>query len=181
VGWRGTLVLALLVALAGAAYLLSPGPPPELSDSNLLGEPRFLPVTTPSPHLLDFSPAGVERLTLGYRDEVVTVAKQGDGWRGAADARPLDDFVQSLAQASVISAIPEGGELADFGLDAPARRILIETTKGASLVLLIGDRNPAGTSVYVRVDDGPVVIAGALLVWEFDKAFAAITGRKALL
>jgi hypothetical protein len=54
--------------------------------------------------------------------------------------------------------------------------------KGQQLVLLIGDRNPAATSVYVRVgEDGPVSIAGALLVREFDTAFAAITGRKSPL
>lgn len=180
-GWRGTLILALLVVAAGVAFLLSPKPPEQVDDSTLLGEPRFVAETTPSPRLLDFDPAEVTGITLGYRDEVVTVARNGDTWRGAADARNLDDFLQSLHDVTVISALEEQSPLADYGLDAPARRILLETAKGRQVVVLLGDRNPAGTSVYVRADGGPVVIAGALAVWEFDKAFAAVTGRKSPL
>jgi len=180
-GWRGTLVLAALVVIAGAFFLLGPKPPLELPDTTLLGEPRFINPETPSPRLLDFDPAQVESITLGYRDEVVTVARQGDTWRGAADPRPLDDFLRSMQEATRISSIEEQSPLADFGLDTPARRVLLERTHGPSVVLLIGDRNPAGTSVYVRAGEGPVAIAGALIQWEFDKAFSAVTGRKSPL
>ena len=179
-GGRGTLVLVILVLIAGGVFLLSPTPPEELPSGTLLGEPRYLR-DTPSPRLLDFAPADVAKITLGYRDEVITVARQGDSWRGAADPRNLNDFLESLERATVISSIEEENPPGDFGLDTPARRILLETQQGGSLVLLIGDRNPPGTSVYVRANDGPVSIAGALVMWEFDKAFAAMTGRKSPL
>ena len=175
--WRGTLILAVLVLVAGGAFYLSPKPPDQLPNDTLLGEPRYVRDTTPSPHLLDFTPADVSNITLGYRDEVVTVARQGDTWRGAADPRPLGDFLDALQQASVISPVEGDTPLADFGLDTPARRILLEG-KGKPVVLLIGDRNPASTSVYARVGDGPVLLVGALVVREFDKTFAAVTGRK---
>ena len=177
-GGRGTLILALLVLLAAAAFALSPAPKAPLSDSTLLGEPRFVDAETPSPKLLDFEPGTIEKMTLGYRDEVVTVARDGERWKGAANDNRLGDFLDSVAGAAVISTLEDKGNLADFGLDAPTRRLLLERQKGEPIVLVMGERNPAATSVYVRVGDGPVEIAGALLVWEFDKAFAAITGRK---
>jgi hypothetical protein len=180
-GWRGTLVLLLLVVAAGAAYLMSPTPDVVLPEGTLLGEPRYLRETTPSPRLLEFDAARISEMTLGFHDEVVTVARQGDTWRGAADARPLNDFLAGLANASMLSSVEGDSPLADFGLDVPARRIRLETDKGAAQVLVIGDRNPAGTSVYVRANDGPVILAGALVMWEFDKAFAAVTGRKSRL
>lgn len=177
-GWRGTAALAILVALAAAAFFLSEPPPPPLPDTTLLGEPRYVRQETPSPRVMDFDPASVVEITLGLGDEVVTVERLGTGWRGAADARHLDDFLGSLRDAAVISNLEGEGTLEDFGLDAPNRRILLGTEEGRSLLLFIGERNPAGTAVYVRTADGPVSLAGALLLWEFDKAFAGITGRK---
>lgn len=177
-GWRGTVVLALLVLVAGAALWFSPQAPEPLSDSTLLGEPRFVKPDADVAKLVEFDPAEVEKITLGFHDEVVTVARDGDRWRGAADDRNLGDFLDALAATSVISTIDEQRNLADFGLDAPTRRILLDRRNGEPVVVLMGERNPAVTAVYVRLGDGPVSIAGALLVWEFDKAFAAITGRK---
>lgn len=177
-GWRGTVVLLLLVLVAGSVVLLMPREEIELPDSTLLGEPRFVRETTPSPRLLELDPAQVVKMTLGMGDEVVTVAHQGDVWRGAADARNLDDFLDALQKTTVLSTVEGDQPLADFGLDAPARRLLLENQKGELQRLDMGDRNPAGTSVYVRANEGPVTIVGALVMREFDKAFAAITGRK---
>ena len=179
-GWRGTLILAILVAGAATAFLLSPVPPDELPDTTLLGEPRYRDPEEPSTPLLEFAPDEIARFTLGYGDEVVSVAREGTQWRGAADDRNLGDFLAYVSQTKLLSTVDQG-ELAEFGLDAPERRILLERKAGDPLVLLIGERTPAGTSVYVRRPDGPVVITGALIVWEFDKAFAAVTGRKPLL
>jgi hypothetical protein len=180
-GWRGTVVLALCVLLAALAFFLGDDPRAPLPSTTLLGEPRFVREETPSPRILDFDPADVARITLGFGDEVVSVERLGSGWRGAADARHLGDFLASLREATVISSLEGEGELADYGLDAPKRRILLEGDDGARVMLFIGERNPAGTAVYVRPGDGPVSMAGALVLWEFDKAFAAITGRKAPL
>jgi len=177
-GWRGTVVLAFLVVLAGFALWLSPQAPEPLSDSTLLGEPRFVEPERESTKLVEFEPEEVESMTLGFRDEVVTVARDGKRWRGAADDRNLDEFLRALAGTTVLSAIEEQRDLADFGLDAPTRRILLERPNGPPIVLLMGERNPAVTAVYARAGDGPVTIVGGLLVWEFDKAFAAITGRR---
>lgn len=180
-GWRGTVVLAILVALAATTFLLSERPAPQLPDSTLLGEPRFLQQETPSPRLIEFNPADVSQITLGFGDEVVTVERLGTTWRGAADARHLDDFLNAVRDATVISTFEGEGQLEDYGLDAPMRRVLLHTDRGDPIVLYVGERNPAGTAVYVRTDDGPVSLAGALLVWEFDKAFAAVTGRRSPL
>jgi hypothetical protein len=180
-GWRGTLVLLLLVVLAASAFWMSPTPEVELPDGTLLGEPRYLRETTPSPRLLDFDASQVAEMTLGFGDEVVTVARQGDVWRGAADARNLNDFLTTLEKSTILSTVENDSSLAEFGLDVPMRRLRLQTDKGNVQVLVMGDRNPAGTSVYVRANDGPVTIAGALVMWEFDKAFAAITGRKSRL
>jgi hypothetical protein len=102
----------------------------------------------------------------------------GARWRGAADDRNLDDFLTSLKNTTELTTTSGGiADVADYGLDAPQRRVQVEVTGDTPSGLAIGDRNPAGMAVYVRVGDGPVMLVGALLVWEFDKTFAAITGR----
>src|SRR5262249_44117910 len=103
-------------------------------------------------------------------------ALSSDGhWNVAADA--MIDFVHNLLGIGVLVDIPaEQANLADFGLQRP-QSIVRVALRGEStpIVLLIGDRNPATTGVYIRIgDNGPVVLAGALVTWEFDKAFKAL-------
>jgi hypothetical protein len=67
-------------------------------------------------------------------------------------------------------------DLRDYGLRPPASILEIRLQDPAEpIVLEIGNRNPATTGVYARVNRrGPILLAGALVAWEFEKAFAAL-------
>jgi hypothetical protein len=103
--------------------------------------------------------------------------RSGDTWSKTANPATIKDFLTNLAQLAVLMDIPAGTtSLRDYGLDPPRSVVQLQISgRSTPLVLQIGDRNPSVTGVYVRLaEDGPVVLAGALVAWEFDKAFQAL-------
>ena len=175
-GWRGTALLAFLLVVAGA-YLWFEESPPEQPAPPLWGAPQPREPTKAIPRLLDFKPADVVAVELERDGEVRKTARQQESWQASVDPRSIDDFLSNLGGLGVLAEIPAGaGELKDYGL-APPKSVLRLRLRDhtAPLVLLIGDHNPATTGVYVRLDEsGPVLLAGALVAWEFDKAFKAL-------
>ena len=178
-GARGTLVLALLVVAIGAYLWLEEAPPPRAgrSPETLLGEPRGVDPNQPVRRILDFQPADVVAIRLERNGTSRDTERSGDVWSKAANPAAIKDSLQNLAQLVVLMDIPaDATDLAHYGL-APPRGVLQLQVTGRStpLVLQIGDRNPSVTGVYVRLGaNGPVVLAGALVAWEFDKAFRAL-------
>jgi hypothetical protein len=71
----------------------------------------------------------------------------------------------------------DAGTLKDYGLDSPRSVLELSLDQGSPLVLEVGNQNPAGTGVYVRVNrDGPIILGGALVLWELDKLLKSDTG-----
>jgi len=175
-GWRSTAALAATAVVLGI-YLWFEKPPgtgaPRSAD--MLGEPRRQP-TAPVQPLLKFTPAEVTGIRLEHGGRTVEAERRGGGWRNTEPPGAIDDFLHNLEQLAILSEIPAtAGDLKDFGL-LPAQSILqLRVGDRKPLVLQIGDRNPATTGVYVRVGDGPVVLAGALVEWEIEKAFRALS------
>jgi hypothetical protein len=175
-GWRGTAGLAVMAVILGI-YLWFEQPPgrgvPRAGDT--LSAPRRQP-TAPAQPLLEFTPAEVTGIRLDHGGRTVEAQRRAGGWRSTEPPGAIDDFLHNLTQLAVLSEIPTTtGDLKDFGLQ-PAQSILrLQVRHRGPLVLQIGDRNPATTGVYVRVGDGPVVLAGALVEWEFEKAFRALS------
>jgi hypothetical protein len=172
-GWRGTAVLA--VALLGAAVYLYrdvTGQHPDASWQHLLEEPRPAAPGTQIKRLLAFDPGAATSVRLRRGDEVWTAQRTGNAWQGAARPSDVDDFLHALQELAEILPIEAAkNELHAHGLDPPASVVEVERSDGPPLVLLIGHRNPPATGVYVQIgSDGPVVLTGALLLWEFDKA-----------
>lgn len=177
-GWRGTVVLAVLIAAVGAYVWFEAGPPeqPLLPADTLLGEPRMVDPNQVIRHLLDFEPADVTGVRL-ERDGVVRASERAnDTWTATSNPGAVNDFLQNLAQLAVVMDIPAGPtELQEYGLQPPHSVVRLQTREPQPLVLLIGDRNPSVTGAYARIgEQGPVVLAGALVLWEFDKAFRAL-------
>ena len=177
-GARGTLVLALLVVVIGAYLWLEDAAPPEAgrSTDTLLGEPRVVP-NQPVRHLIDFQPADVVAIRLDRDGTTRDTQRSGDTWSKTAKPAAIKDFLTNLAQLAVLMDIPAGAtSLRDYGLEPPRSVLQLQISgRSTPLVLQIGDRNPSVTGVYVRLgEDGPVVLAGALVAWEFDKAFRAL-------
>jgi hypothetical protein len=177
-GWRGTLVL-LAIVLGAAVYLyrdVNAG----RSDGSwraIFEEPQETPPGEQITHLLAFDPARVTAITVHHGAHQWHAERTADGWSGAGRATDVDDFLHDLGELAEIMAIEIGPDtLRDHGLEPPQGSIALTRDDGPPLLLLIGDRNPPATGVYVRVGTtGPVVLTGALLLWDlekFERAFA---------
>lgn len=175
VGWRGTIVLAVLVVIF-AAYLWHEGPPAH-DERPTLEEGAPSPPTTPMRHLVEIDPGDVVGVEVDSNGETRSTQRTDSGWTGAANPNAITDLLQNLTQLGVLMDIPSGpGELQDYGLEPPHGELRLQLRNASTpLVLQIGDRNPATTGVYVRLGkSGPVVLAGALAAWEIEKTFNAL-------
>jgi len=173
---RGTFVLALLVAVSGA-YLwfdvrhgAAPAVPDASSDAPGLATPGAEP-------LLALAPEQVT--TVRFRQGAATreAQRRDGGWTPDQANGVLDDFLRSLAQLPVLHEIPAASrDLGDYGLAPPHGSIELHAADRTDAVVLeIGDRNPPGSAVYVRlVDRGRVVLAGAVVRQDFDRTFTAL-------
>ncbi len=178
-GWRGTAVLG--VALLGAAIYLYRDVTAEHPDASwraVLDEPRPPPPGAQIKHLLAFDPATVTAIRLRRGSQQWEAQRTGDDWRGVARAGDVDDFLRALLDLAEIMPLEVGArDLADHGLDPPQSAVEITRRDAPPVVLLVGRRNPPSTAVYVQLGPGgPVVLTGALLLWELDKiarSFAA--------
>ena len=170
---RSTLVLALLVAVCGA-YLwfdvARRAAPDAGSDAPGLATPGAEP-------LLALAPEQVTIVRLRQGTTTREAQRRDGGWNPDRANGLLDDFLRSLARLPVLHEIPAAGDdLGDYGLAPPHGSIELRAADRTDPVVLeVGDRNPPGSAVYVRlVDRGRVVLAGALVRHDFDRTFAAL-------
>lgn len=123
--------------------------------------------------LLSLDPERVVRVRLSHAGSIREAERGPAGWPAPAIA----DLLQTLAHIGVLTDIaPDAHAAADYGLDPPraTAEIFVADAPGPLLVLL-GNRNPPATAVYVRTGpDSPIALVGALVDWEFQKAFRAI-------
>ena len=178
-GVRGTLVLALLVAI-GAGYLWFEGPPPQgRQPDELLGGGAAAEPTKPAAPLLEFAPEDITRITLTRTGKSLVAQPENGSWPVTTPPGAIADFLHNLTGLAELMRIEAGpDELRHYGLEPPQAEIELDRRAGTPLVLLLGEHNPSATGAYVRIGrDGPVVLAGALVVWEFDKAYRALAGR----
>jgi hypothetical protein len=171
-GWRGTLLLGALVALAGGYALLDLASDPRRS----LWEAAFGPDTAPPAEavtrLLQFDPATVTAVRIQRGDVTLHVRRGAAGWEGAGRPGAVDELLRELADLAEILVLDTNGqEVAEYGLDPPQAVVELHRAEAEPIVLLIGERNPPATAVYGRVGRlGPVVLTGAVVLWELEKA-----------
>ena len=180
-GWRSTIVLAALVIVVGA-YLWFTGMPTPPSDrpGSMQGQRPSADSVQALRKLLVFEPIDVVDLQIQRAGHTRSVQRQNGTWQGTDDPPIIDDFLHTLSELRVLMDISASAQpLADYGLDPPLGVIVLHLSGQAEpLVLQIGERNPATTGVYVRIGEGgAVVLAGALVEWEFDKLFKRLGAR----
>jgi hypothetical protein len=178
VGWRGTLVLALLVlAASGALYLELATEHSELSWRSVIQGVREPPPGDQITRLLSFDPTSVTAMRLERSGQVWRTQRGDGGWTGTARPADVDDFLNNLlGLAEILPLDVSAEELADHGLDPPEAVVELEREGAPPVVLLLGRRNPPATGVYARVGaQGRVVLTGALALWDFEKAVRAIS------
>jgi len=181
-GWRGTVVLLVLIVAAGTWLWLESTPPVTLRPDALSGNQSGREAPPPIEHVLDFDPAAVVGVRLERAGEIRHSEREGGEWHGVENPTLLDDFLHTLSTIGVLSEIPaDQAGLEEYGLHPPHSIVELRLRgQQAPLVLQIGDRNPPTTGVYVRAGDNPrVVLAGALVTWEFEKAFKILANAPA--
>ncbi len=179
-GGRATAVMAAVTLILGLYVWLerTPGSQTPLSLSGDILEPAPRRPTVAIQPLLRFTPADVTNIRLERAGQVLEAERQSGGWRETEPPGAIDEFLKNMAQMGILSEIPAtSGDLKDYGLEPPNAIVRLQFGDHPPLSLAIGDRNPATTGVYARVADGPVILAGALVEWEFDKVFKALAAR----
>lgn len=144
-----TLVL-LVVLIAGYAYARS--------------ENFFKEEAKKDPALFTMKSSDITGLTLVSGESRVELAKNGDAWDMAKpDAYPVqkgsvDSMAEALAGLKVKGVIDEApANLAEFGLDKPARQVEAVLSDGSTKKLLIGNPLPVAGTTYVKTEDGASV------------------------
>jgi hypothetical protein len=168
--WRVTLALAIALVATGlyAWFDLHRGAPPGRDSA---AEPSAASIATMARPLAEFAPEDVEAIHL-QRGALHMQLRRVDGaWTGVQRPEIVNDFLASLHEMSEIMTVQASQkDLVDYGLDPPTDSIELLLRQGAPINLLLGNRNPSGTGIYVRIGrDGRVVLAGALLRWELEK------------
>ncbi len=176
--WRVTVVLAVVFLAASLyAYFDVISDQPDASWQTLFREPRPTPPAQQVTRLLSFEPSEITTIHLQRGPVSVQVHRDGGSWTGASRGQALDDLLQHLLELAEIMPldVPQDS-LASHGLDPPEGTIELIRKDEPPVVILIGQRNPPATGVYVQVGrGGPVALTGALILWEFEKAIRAIT------
>lgn len=171
-GWRGTLILLAVVA-AAALYLYRDVNAGRRQHSwgAIFEEPLETPPGGRITHLLSFDAADVTAITVRRGSAQWRAERSGASWSGAGRATDMDEFLRDLAELAEIMPIGSGPDtLREHGLEPPQGSVELTRATQPPILLLIGARNPPGTGVYVRVGaDGPVVLTGALLLWDLEK------------
>lgn len=176
--WRGTLVLALALLVAGfRLYGELAGERGELSWQSVLDGPRGAPPGEQITHLLSFDPATVTAVRLQRGDQEWRTERRAGGWSGVAQSGAVDDFLANLLELAEIMPIDVSpDELGDQGLAPPEGIVELQRRDQPPLVLFLGRHNPPATSVYAQLGPGGrIVLTGALALWEFDKAIRALS------
>ncbi len=153
--WRLLLAVLLLGSLA-ALLEWSPVARPRKTD------PRVLPLP----------PDGVTAVSIVQPTWRVECEKRKDGWYikrpvlARADGAAMDRLLSvlaSLRREESVSAEERANRkltLADFGLEEPRARVVLQTVTGPH-TLFVGHATPLDQRVYVRVDGEPDVVATA--------------------
>lgn len=166
---RGTLLLLLAVVAVGALLAIEGGFGSEEEAPG--GRPGPQRQETPATPLMGVGLDEVKSVELTDEGVVVRVDRPASGWKDAEVADAMIDFIGTIGRLGEIQRIQaESAALGDYGLAPARRKIRVERDAGEALELQLGDRNPAGTGLYVRrASGGDVILAGALVEWEFEK------------
>jgi hypothetical protein len=170
---RTTVIMAVTLAVAAAyAWIDTPPSATRFGGDSIGGDTRAQPPPGEGiTRLLNFSTAAVVRVTLHRSGVNATLTRTAEGWSGIADAKAVEEYLQNMqALAQIIVVGEDQGGPHDFGLDPPIARVTLERATEDPIDLRFGNPNPSSTGLYVQVGaDGPVVLTGALALWDLDK------------
>lgn len=121
--------------------------------------------------VFDLSPGDIAGLTIARPGASVTIRCKNLKWQitDPPGAQALPEQCQSMVTTvrdtvllSVVEKKP--ADLAQYGLDAPALTIAVETDDDRTMTLKLGKKSPSGVSLYgLDVERGRVVLVGTYI------------------
>jgi hypothetical protein len=162
----GLWLLGLALVAAGLALVVT---------RLLVAPAKRAPVVHRGAALVSLAPAAIRDVEI-RRDRVAFhftwaggrwVAAAGQEGSGQEDQ--VAEFLDTLAGLDkLLEVAGEGATLADFGLAPPRAEVVLRN--GDEVRIVLGDRNPAATGVYVQLPpDRRIFLVGGVLQWEVDK------------
>lgn len=160
----------LAFVLGGYVYVTTP-------EKKVLGTDPGKNVNRPA---LEFSLDKVKKIDMVFEGKHLVCQRTPQGWVNPSSGAPIrqdavDDFLanlQKLLNLGMIGARPE--QLADFGLQPPVARIMMEVEGEGQRILSLGNNNPVQTSLYAQINENPqVVLVGSVVTWDMRKLFTA--------
>ena len=159
--WRRIILYYTLgIALGGYFLLFEWEPNSEKSHPPrpMAQQSRFLPIPRNE----------ISEVELRRDGAVVTCRREGQTWKviEPVGAKVTSDlvvsFVENLTPEKEVQVIEQTAkDLSAYGLDRPRTTITVKGKNGA-VTILIGDRNPTGSTVYVRKENSlQVVLLGS--------------------
>ncbi|MFH2105575.1 MAG: DUF4340 domain-containing protein [Parcubacteria group bacterium] len=106
-------------------------------------------------NVIDFDKAQVKEITFEQTDKKTRVVKEGEGWKIVepityqARAGKIDETLDSINELEATQEITEG-DLAEYGLDKPIIKITLLMQDDSQQEILLGDKSPQETSIYVK-------------------------------
>ncbi len=139
--------------------------------------------------LVPVSPDSVDQVTLFHNgDSILVYQRNPEGWKitypvtTGADQQKIKTNLKTFLDAKKDRTIAsELTDLKPYGLDHPKSKVEITYNDTGKVTLLIGDKNPTGTSVFVKqADANPIYTTGKRLLSESDKGLFDLRDRKIL-
>ena len=176
--WRRIIIYyALGIALGGYFLIFEWNPrgeKPILTPKRVVQKSRFLPVAREE----------ITELELRRDGGAVTCRRDGQVWKvieppGAKVTSDLvASFVENLTPEKEVQIMEETAkDLSAYGLDRP--RVTV-TVKGKNIMatVLLGDRNPTGSAVYVRKENSQQVVLLGSGVSHYEELIFETAGIK---
>ena len=149
----------LLAALSGLLYWSNK------TEKEKEGKPA--PASADAPKILELKEDNVARIEIAKKDAkpVVLEKVQEGNWKMtspqplAADQDAVRSVVSTVTSLDSNRLIEEkAGDLATYGLNAPAIEVNIGQKGGKNTKLLIGDETPTGGNFFVKLADNPRIL-----------------------
>ena len=115
------------------------------------------------PQIFSFDDTQVTRFEIRQGDKTVVIVKQNDQWTIESTSEPANrsSFTSLIVRMSQLKATrlvdQNGGDLSQYGLDAPKDVAIATRDDGGHDELDIGAASPVQTGTYVKKADDPAV------------------------
>jgi hypothetical protein len=158
---RAIVILAVLLIAALAWWVWMDKPGPSSNGERIAA-------------LVDHAPETIRAIEMVYRSRVTRLERDESGaWRVSlpnpreADPRKVEGLLRALSEVAVVSVVNDhpGGDLDAFGLETSAGSLLVFTESDTPARRIeLGGRSPVGDEVYVRDENGAVLLVEGSIV-----------------